>query len=385
MQGGHQSGSSPASLMSGPRSVRVAFAVVAAFAVIALAARSALACQIPVFRYALERWPVDDYELVLLHSGTLSEDVETLARRLDEAASGPLNLKVRRVDITQPLPEGIPSTVTQIRDLPALGLRYPDHARIDASAWSGALLPATVGALLDSPARREIARRILDGHAVVWALLECSDGEKNRRARAALDESLAALGREIKLPSREVLEGDSEWRSGFPITLKIEFSVVPITAGDRSEDVFRSTLLGLEPDLREVGDEPIAIPVYGRARALHALVGAGIHGDTIVEAVRTLTGPCACTLKRDNPGTDLLFAVEWPPEPPIGPPRPLAELPGPVAAGSAPPMSRASDSAAPAAPGETAPRSFSTLWLLLGGGALVIALASLRRRHGRGG
>ena len=31
----------------------------------------AIACQVPVFRYALERWPADNYELVVLHDLSL--------------------------------------------------------------------------------------------------------------------------------------------------------------------------------------------------------------------------------------------------------------------------------------------------------------------------
>ena len=33
-----------------------------------------LACQIPVFRYALERWQPDPYEVVVIHRGSLSPE-----------------------------------------------------------------------------------------------------------------------------------------------------------------------------------------------------------------------------------------------------------------------------------------------------------------------
>jgi hypothetical protein len=44
---------------------------------------------------------------------------------------------------------------------------------------------------------------------------------------------------------------------------------------------------------------------------LYALVGAGITADNIREAGAFLVGACSCEVKRQNPGTDLLMAVDW--------------------------------------------------------------------------
>ena len=35
---------------------------------------AAQACSVPVFRYALERWPADAYRLVIFHNGPLSAE-----------------------------------------------------------------------------------------------------------------------------------------------------------------------------------------------------------------------------------------------------------------------------------------------------------------------
>ena len=42
---------------------------------------AALPCNIPVFRYALERWPSDDYQLVVYHKGPLPEQAEKDAKK----------------------------------------------------------------------------------------------------------------------------------------------------------------------------------------------------------------------------------------------------------------------------------------------------------------
>jgi hypothetical protein len=55
----------------------------------------------------------------------------------------------------------------------------------------------------------------------------------------------------------------------------------------------------------------MAFPIFGRGRALYALVGNGIAPDLIEEASQFLCGACQCTVKRENPGVDLLMHVAW--------------------------------------------------------------------------
>jgi len=93
--------------------------------------------------------------------------------------------------------------------------------------------------------------------------------------------------------------------------LKLSFSVVTLRAGDAAEKAFRETLLNSEDDLKELQHEPMAFPVFGRGRALPALVGKGINADMIDEASAFLSGPCSCQVKRQNPGFDLLTSVNW--------------------------------------------------------------------------
>ena len=76
------------------------------------------------------------------------------------------------------------------------------------------------------------------------------------------------------------------------------------------EAAFASMLLGSEPDLRDF-DEPIAIPIYGRGRTFFALVGKGINEEMIHENCQFLCGACSCQVKQENPGVDMLMAVDW--------------------------------------------------------------------------
>jgi hypothetical protein len=69
-------------------------------------------------------------------------------------------------------------------------------------------------------------------------------------------------------------------------------------------------LHGSEADLREFND-PIAIPIYGRGRAHFGLVGGGINPQMVEETGQFLCGACSCQVKDENPGVDIVMAVDW--------------------------------------------------------------------------
>src|SRR5688572_4540223 len=58
------------------------------------------ACNVPVFRFALERWRPDPYRVVLFHRGELSAAERELFRPFDEQQDKRLaNVAVRTVDL----------------------------------------------------------------------------------------------------------------------------------------------------------------------------------------------------------------------------------------------------------------------------------------------
>jgi hypothetical protein len=86
---------------------------------------------------------------------------------------------------------------------------------------------------------------------------------------------------------------------------------VSLSRTDPNERALLSMIMNSEPDLDEYVKEPMAVPVFGRGRALYTLIGEGINGDNIREAAAFLTGPCGCEIKMMNPGVDLLIATNW--------------------------------------------------------------------------
>ena len=60
-------------------------------------------CQVPVFRYALERWKADDYHAVAIHQGPLDEDQKNALQILERAGNlefgNGANLALHKLDL----------------------------------------------------------------------------------------------------------------------------------------------------------------------------------------------------------------------------------------------------------------------------------------------
>ena len=281
----------------------------------------AQACNVPVFRYALERWPADAYRLSVFFSGQLDP---ALAKQLDALARRPLNVEVSLVDLQKANPKDtrLAGVAIDRGKLPWMVLCYPDRGGPPSVAWSGRLESGVLDRITDSPVRREIVRRILSGESAVWVLLESGDAQKDRSAREQLQRAIATAGKQLHIPAAEELDysaGDSMPDSApdasdgpaAKIPLKVAFSLLTLSRKDAKEEILRAMLLGSEPDLKEYPGEPMAFLVFGQGRVLWALVGKGVNADNVLEACEFLTEGCSCQIKSTNPGTDLLTCTDW--------------------------------------------------------------------------
>lgn len=284
--------------------------------VLVATASLAIACSVPVFRYALEHWRPDSYVAFIFHDGPVTEQqqavIDQLApKSLNSAAQA--NLVTRLVDVSgdlspqlQQLQEAHPS-----EDLPWVVVQSPAKLGPPQTVFQGALSSENIASVLDSPARSTISKRLLDGQSVVWVFLDCGRAEEDDAAFELLTGELKKLESELKLP--EIAQEDLKDLSVAADALKIAFSAVRISKADAAEASFVEMLLSTEPDLRdpEFVDQPMAFPIFGRGRALYALIGKGITPELIKEASQFLTGACQCTVKAQNPGTDLVMNVNW--------------------------------------------------------------------------
>jgi hypothetical protein len=268
----------------------------------------ARACNVPVFRYALEHWATDPYEVFVFHRGPLSATDLAAVALLEKAAPG---LTLRTVDLAAQPDEALRDLfeTQQTATLPWLLVRYPAATRVQGDAWAGPLQADTVRMLLDSPTRREIARRLLAGDSVVWVLLESGAREQDDAAARLLQSQLGGLQETMHLPPQTDPAEETQGPLA-RVPLRLAFSVVRVSRTDPAEALLVELLLHTEPDLAAQRG-PLVFPIFGRGRVLYALVGAGITADNVREAAHFLTGACSCQVKQENPGVDLLMTADW--------------------------------------------------------------------------
>jgi hypothetical protein len=296
---------------------------------VGLGAGLAIACSIPVFRYALEHWQPDPYTLRLIHRGPLSETDQRLVeqwqrRMLDDVrvnarwelvpwesegeslAGGKSSLEPGEAWLQVLLPAGRSS-------LPPASVASPSLANAPESdvVWQGRLTESDLERVIDSPLRQQLVDELTGGTSIVWVLVDGADAEQNQRLERLLADELLRLETLLELP--EIDADDLDQLSGPAEALQLKMTSLRIARDDPREAFTREMFLSVEPDLREpdLVDLPMAFPVFGRGRALYALVGEGINAGLIEEACRFLTGACQCTVKTENPGVDLLCVADW--------------------------------------------------------------------------
>lgn len=255
------------------------------FALLA-AATPTYPCDIPVFRYAQERWPLTPYELYCNPESTeLTQAIQQHNANLQPAPA-------------PPEPADAP---------PGLHLIRPYANGNRELIWSGDPSTTSLQSILNSPARTRILEYLADDFVAVWIFLD-PETTQDDAGFQLLENNLRAMESTLQW-HREYLDLLKKNRLLAPPP-DIRFAAVRISRSDPNEQVLIRQLLTSEWDLAEAKGA-IAFPVYGRGRVLYALVGPGISGRNIAEACAFLVGPCACTIKDDNPGVDLLLDFDW--------------------------------------------------------------------------
>jgi hypothetical protein len=363
----------------------------------ALAAASARACNVPVFRYALERWRPDPYEVILFHKGPLTPELEKLVAELRKAgddAKEPANVEVLTVDLAGEVPEAARKLwEAQAKGaIPWMVVRYPVTAGIEASVWSGTPTPEIVKVLLQSPARREIARRLQKGDSVVWVLLETGDKKQDDATAELVQTELKKLEKSLKLPNPDSPDDDGKVvKLLSELPLQVRFSVLRVSRTDAAEKQFVSMLVNTDDEIAKMKDVPLMFPLFGRGRALDAFAGKGINAENIEAVASFLTGACSCTVKRLSPGADVLMAANWEAileagtsAPAESPNKPGVPVPIPSAAPPktefVAPTVRVADVVVAGVLGDSAPRANLWPYLSLAGMALLLLAVAIALR-----
>ncbi len=129
---------------------------VTALTVSILLASGLFACQVPVFRFALERWPADNFRLLVTSHGPLDQalgsELENLQKSL-ETEPRPINLELEVIDLstlTEAQRISIPG-LENVGSQPSLTLLPPQRWQTEKTSWNGAAPTEKLAPLLHSP------------------------------------------------------------------------------------------------------------------------------------------------------------------------------------------------------------------------------------------
>ncbi len=278
-----------------------------------------LACDTPVYRYAMYRWEPAPYEVYYFHGKPLDDQASQVQKLVESASRSeekPANLFFVTVSLTDdPELKKVPPDVKKIwqdqqdRPVPSYMVVTPHGRRL----YQGTLDEQILKAMLSSPARTEISKQLAEGKAGVLIQLSGSDAATNDAAEKVTKELIADVGAgkiELYLPPGmgEPAEGGEDQPNP-----GLQLGFAKIARSDPAEKWLIDSLLSMEDDLTndEYAGQPMIFAVFGRGRALPPFVGKGITRENLLECVYFLTGACSCTVKDQNPGMDLLFAENW--------------------------------------------------------------------------
>jgi hypothetical protein len=270
------------------------------------------ACNIPVFRYALERWKSDDYEVVVFHDGELGDVDSTWLNQLENAVSskqGTANATVIRIDLAMTKDEkrlAFWNSLPSKPELPYVAVRLVSPRGRSVDAWRGTLNEAAKIPLFDSPVRAEITKRLLNGHSIVWLMLKSGKEELDAPLAKLLKEQCQALESTIQLPEGIGVPG-SELYSEVPLFVK--FSLLEIDRKRSTESLMIHLLDHFHGELDST--KPLVAPVFGRGRLLEVIPGETLSPELIRDLTMFMSGACSCQVKDRNPGIDLLMSRNW--------------------------------------------------------------------------
>ena len=274
----------------------------------------AQACQVPVFRYALENWPAYPFRLTMFHRGPLTASQKEAFEWLPKEGATPtipVNVIVNDVDLIKPDP--VAAGLWSIQgnpELPWVVVEFPHQDQIAGSAWSGKLDRDIIKSLVDSPARRELARRLLRGDSAVWVLVQKNNAQAAQTV-ASVEAELRKLETTLKLPNPEQGTESKSTPSGLKTPLKIGFSTIHVGEDDPAEKVFLQILR--KTSRHPVPSDAVVVgyPVFGRGRCLGGYAGADLAPQAIEKECAFIVGACSCQVKSENPGVDLPMLVNW--------------------------------------------------------------------------
>jgi hypothetical protein len=270
--------------------------------------QDAFGCTIPVFRYALEKWDLTPYDILVYQRGALPAETQTALKKWTDIA-GKMNFEITTIDLDG---EVAPALLKLWQreggkdKTPWMLVRYRPQRGEGFTAWTGPCTSDNLHNVIDSPRRQAILKQLAGGASVVFVLLTSGDAKADDAARAMAEKELRMLEKQIKLP----VQSEDGPKMRLPLPLKVSLPVLTLDRNDPAEAGFVRLLLATEEDLDQK-QGPILFPIFGRGRVLGSLSEEELTAQQILEVTKFLCRECSCQVKELNPGIDMLLALDW--------------------------------------------------------------------------
>ena len=283
-----------------------------------------MACNIPVFRYALERWYPDYYRCYVFYRGELDPAAKELATEIDKkyTVNGvPCNIACTFVDLGKKHPDSVMKIYDEHvkgTQLPVMVVSTPENYDSPEKVfWVKKFSKGSLMQIIDSPVRVDLYEKIMHGDSAVWVLFTCGDEEKDNAARLALDATISNLNATCEMPEGVIpaddnaVQGYNEDKLELSVPLKISFSSLEVSQKDTAEEFLVEIMKVSSPEMKDVIDEPFIAPVFGQGRVAAVIAKEDMISENMNYLGYYISGACSCQAKAQNIGFDLLMLGDW--------------------------------------------------------------------------
>ena len=282
------------------------------------------ACNVPVFRYALEKWYPHCYETYIFYRGSLDVDVQEMVTELKEkhALNGtPCNIAVIPVDMNKSQLSGVRKIYSENvkgKRMPVMVIKTPaNKASPTKVVWVKKLSKNSLMEVVESPVRTTLYDKIMTGESAVWLLFTSGDKKRDDAARKMLKASIEHLNKTCKMPDGVISPGEEVTADNFEnmlassVPLKISFSLLEVAQSDLDEEFLMTIIKASGIGDKEIGGGPFIAPVFGQGRVASVITEKNITLSSLNTLGQYISGACSCMAKAENIGFDLLMMANW--------------------------------------------------------------------------
>ena len=253
------------------------------------------ACSVPVFRYALEYWHPDPYQIILKFDPSQTNNSKEIVDEIKKHRQN-RSFILKKIKTSQSNEQII--------------LKYPASTRIQENVYENSLTKENFIKILQSPVRQKLIDKITGGDSLIFLLLEGSNKKQNNHIANIILKNIPILENEIKLP-HEYADIPKEDLQIYNTNIVFKLSMMRLSRTNSEENVFINILTRSLPESIYKKSQPIVFPIFGRGRMLAAIREKNLNTETLRRWCEYIAGECSCEIKSRNPGFDTFIPIGW--------------------------------------------------------------------------